>query len=69
MMMVTDDVRSLIVDNASALNLRRAANTHGMTSLREDGFRHVAAGKTTIEEVLRVTKDDAFDQSGVGGVA
>jgi type II secretion system protein E len=69
MMMVTDDVRSLIVENASARDLRRVANTHGMTSLRDDGFRHLAEGVTTIEEVLRVTKDDAFDQSGVGGIA
>jgi type II secretory ATPase GspE/PulE/Tfp pilus assembly ATPase PilB-like protein len=68
MMMVTDDIRTMIVENASARELRRVANKQGMTSLRDDGFRHVARGSTTVEEVLRVTKDEAFDVSGVSGV-
>jgi type II secretion system protein E len=69
MMMVTDNIRSMIVENASARELRRVANQQGMTSLRDDGFRHVANGVTTVEEVLRTTKDEAFDVSGVSGVA
>jgi general secretion pathway protein E len=69
MMMVTDGIRAMIVENASARDLRRVANGQGMTSLRDDGFRHVANGVTTVEEVLRTTKDEAFDVSGVGGVA
>jgi len=32
-----------------------------MKSLREDGWRHVLQGRTTIEEVLRVTKDERFN--------
>jgi general secretion pathway protein E/type IV pilus assembly protein PilB len=63
MMVVSDDVRSLIVENASARDLRRVAANQGMTSLRDDGFRHLAEGRTTVEEVLRVTKDDSFEQS------
>jgi hypothetical protein len=35
-----------------------------MRSLREDGWRLVAEGRTTIEEVLRVTKDERFDDNG-----
>jgi type II secretion system protein E len=62
MMIVTDDVRSLIIENASARDLRRAAAKHGTRSLREDGFRHLRDGRTTVEEILRVTKDDAFDE-------
>ncbi len=65
MMVVTDDVRSLIVENASARDLRRAAAKHGTTSLREDGFRHLREGRTTIEEILRVTKDDTFDEKSL----
>jgi len=61
MMVVTDDLRSLIIENASARDLRRVASRQGTTSLREDGFRHVREGRTTVEEVLRVTKDDAFE--------
>ena len=63
-MMVTDDLRSLILENASARDLRRLATRQGMMSLREDGFRHLREGRTTIEEILRVTKDERFDENG-----
>jgi len=63
MMVVNDDMRSLILENASARDLRRAAVKQGTLSLREDGFRHLREGRTTVEEVLRVTKDEAFDNS------
>ena len=60
MMVVTDEVRSLIIENASPRELRQASAKQGMTSLRDDGFRHLWTGKTTVEEILRVTKDDTF---------
>jgi general secretion pathway protein E len=62
-MVVTDDLRSLITENASARELRRVASRQGTTSLRDDGFRHVREGRTTVQEVLRVTKDDTFEQT------
>jgi type II secretion system protein E len=65
MMVVTDEVRSLILKNASAPDLRRVAAGQGMRSLRDDGFRHLRDGRTSIEEVLRVTKDDTFDLSRI----
>jgi type II secretion system protein E len=63
MMVVTDEIRSLIIENASPGELRRASAKQGMTSLRDDGFRHLSEGRTTVEEVLRVTKDDTFGQN------
>ena len=60
LMVVTDDIRSLIIRNASPRDLREASAKLGMTSLRDDGFRHLFEGKTTVEEVFRVTKDDTF---------
>ncbi|MDY0356242.1 MAG: type II secretion system ATPase GspE [Sedimentisphaerales bacterium] len=65
MMVVTDEVRSLILDNASPRDLRTASARQGMTSLRDDGFRHLHAGRTTVEEILRVTKDDMFEPMDV----
>jgi type II secretory ATPase GspE/PulE/Tfp pilus assembly ATPase PilB-like protein len=65
MMVVTDDLRSLILENASARDIRRLATEQGMVGLREDGFRHLREGRTTIEEILRVTKDEAFAASDV----
>ena len=69
MMVVTDEVRSLILENASAPVLRKVAAKQGMRSLRDDGFRHLAEGRTTVEEVLRVTKDEGMEQSGLYGAA
>jgi type II secretion system protein E len=62
-MVVTEDIRSLILENASPHKLRKLATQHGMRNLREDGFRHLREGRTTIEEVLRVTKDDQFEEN------
>jgi len=60
MMVVTDELRSLILGNVSARDLRRVAVKQGMISLREDGLRYLAEGHTTIREILRVTKDESF---------
>jgi len=56
---VTPNVRRLILAGASAADIRRAAMQQGARSLRSDGWRHVLEGRTTIEEVLRVSKDDS----------
>jgi type II secretory ATPase GspE/PulE/Tfp pilus assembly ATPase PilB-like protein len=60
LMKVTEGVRSLILDRASAGVIRPTALKQGMQSLRTDGWRLVMGGRTTIEEVLRVTKDEAL---------
>ncbi|QQE11299.1 Flp pilus assembly complex ATPase component TadA [Planctomycetota bacterium] len=57
-MHVNDAVRRMILENASASELRIIAESSGLKSLRTDGFRHVLNGRTTLEEVLRVTKDE-----------
>jgi general secretion pathway protein E len=58
LLVVDDDVRNLIMKNADAASIRRAATAKGMTTLREDGADKILAGRTTIEEVLRVTQDE-----------
>ena len=57
MMEVNDEVRKLIMADADASVLTRAARKDGMRNLREDGWRKVRAGVTTVEEVLRVTQE------------
>jgi type IV pilus assembly protein PilB len=54
-MEITDDLRELILVGASALELRKKALEGGMITLRRSGLAKVAAGLTTIEEVLRET--------------
>ncbi len=47
----------MIHDGASEQALRDHAVQHGMVSMRQDGMRWVRSGETTLEEVLRVTRD------------
>ncbi len=54
---VDEPLRKLIHDGASEDKLVEAARKNGMTPLREDGLRWVAEGVTSLEEVLRVTRD------------
>ncbi len=56
--LVDDEIRHMIHDKVPASELRIHAREMGMRTLREDGLRKIAAGVTTIEEVLRVTMGD-----------
>ena len=58
LMQVTDDVRSVVMKNAPATEIKHIATKNGMITLRGDGTRKVLAGKTSIHEVMRVTADD-----------
>jgi type IV pilus assembly protein PilB len=57
-MVVDDDIQRMIFEKVSASDLRHFARETGMRTLREDGLRKIAAGVTTVEEVLRVTMGD-----------
>ena len=52
---ITDELRNLILTGVSALELKRKAIEEGMITLRRSGLRKVAAGLTTLEEVIRET--------------
>jgi general secretion pathway protein E/type IV pilus assembly protein PilB len=54
----TDGVRQLAHDRSSSWEIRKAALADGMRTLRQDAWLKVLEGKTTVEEVLRVTKGD-----------
>jgi general secretion pathway protein E len=54
----TDEIRNLATERAPTHVIKQAAVNAGMRSLREDGWRKVRRGLTTIDEVLRVTKAD-----------
>jgi type II secretory ATPase GspE/PulE/Tfp pilus assembly ATPase PilB-like protein len=57
LLMVDDAVRRLILDHASADGIRSKAIELGMRTLREDGWRTVREGTTTLSEIIRVTRD------------
>jgi len=56
---IDDDVRHMINEKASTVELRKRAREMGMRTLREDGIRKVLAGLTSAEEVIGVTMADA----------
>ena len=54
---------SMITRRAPAGEIKGYALSRGMRTLRDDGFEKVAAGITTLEEVLRVTQEEYADLS------
>lgn len=64
---MTDPIREMIVDRASASTIKSQARKDGLVTLREDAFRKLLDGQTTLEEILRVTKsDEGLARSSVG---
>ncbi|MHC4976838.1 MAG: GspE/PulE family protein [Planctomycetota bacterium] len=57
-MCIDDDLRDLIMNEASTALLRDAARKRGMTTLRESGLRAIYEGLTTIDEVVRETIEE-----------
>ena len=54
-MEINDELRELILVGASALELKKKAVEQGMLTLRRSGLVKIAAGMTTMDEVLRET--------------
>ncbi len=52
---MSEQMKKLIATQAGDRELRQVAVREGMTTLREDAWRKVQAGQTTVEEALRVT--------------
>lgn len=64
-MVVNESVRAAITEGATPRGIRELAVENGMKSLREDGFRYLRDGLTTVEELLRVTKDERVNGNGL----
>ncbi len=63
MLAIDQELCNMIIRRESAGAIKEYALAHGMQTLRDDGLRKVAAGITTIEEVLRVTQEDYAELS------
>jgi general secretion pathway protein E/type IV pilus assembly protein PilB len=57
---LNNEIRHLVLKNASAGQIREVALREGMRSLSDDGWRLIGLGLTTVEEVMRVTKDQTL---------
>ncbi len=58
LLVVNEALRPLIMGRAPSTTLAQKAIEGGMRTLRQDGWVKVKAGRTTIEEVLRVTQTE-----------
>ncbi len=59
LMVINDSIRDLILKGASTVELTQEARKNGMKTLREDGLQKALDGRTTLEELLRATTEDA----------
>ena len=62
-----NEIRELILKNASSDVIRDAARRAGMRTLAEDGWRLVRLGITTVEEVLSVTTAKEVERTTKAG--
>ncbi|MCK6455826.1 MAG: type II secretion system ATPase GspE [Phycisphaerae bacterium] len=56
LLVMNEEVRELVLQRSSSSKVLACGRKHGLVLLREDGFRKVRAGITTIDEVVRATK-------------
>ncbi len=56
-LVMSDAIRRLVLRHAEAGELHRAGAAQGMRSMYDDGLRKALLGTTSLEEVLRVTRD------------
>jgi type IV pilus assembly protein PilB len=57
-MRMSDAIKRMVVERAHISDVKLKAREEGMVTLRMSGLANVARGKTSLEEVLRVTMDD-----------
>ena len=61
LLMVSERVRTLVTGGADASQIRKVALSEGMKTLRDDGVLKAIEGRTSLDEVLRVTQDDVVE--------
>ena len=64
LLFMTERVQEMALKGLDSNMIKREAKRSGMRTLREDGAEKVLMGSTTIEEVLRVTRDDFLSSEG-----
>jgi len=58
LLVVNDDIRSLIMQRKDGSSIRKAAVHNGMKTFRDHGIQKILAGITTIEELVSNTQLD-----------
>jgi general secretion pathway protein E/type IV pilus assembly protein PilB len=58
LLVTNEDIKTLAHDRVSTWEIKQAALKAGMRTLRMDAWDKAIVGRTSVEEVLRVTKGD-----------
>jgi len=58
LLVMSDTIRSMVMRHVTAGEVRQQAINEGMQTMYENGLAKAVAGVTTIEEVLRVTREE-----------
>jgi general secretion pathway protein E len=59
---MTPRIQELALQGVDSNQIKREARREGMRTLREDGANRVLRGLTTMEEIMRVTRDDILEE-------
>jgi type IV pilus assembly protein PilB len=57
-LLVKEEIKNAILNNLSAMELKKIAMRLGMITLRQSALKKMITGETTFSEVLRITDDD-----------
>ena len=57
---MSEPTQSLVIRRSSSNEIKQQGISEGMRTLRDDGWMKVLLGVTTVEEVLRVSKDQSY---------
>ncbi|MDG1481716.1 MAG: type II secretion system ATPase GspE [Myxococcota bacterium] len=60
LLVVDDDIRHTVTSGGDAGMVKKKAVAKNMLTLRDDGLRKALAGETSLDEILRVTQEDAI---------
>ena len=60
-MLISEEIREMAIERASAERIREVAIKQGMRVLRDDGLEKIRAGVTSVTEVARVTGTGAAE--------
>ena len=62
LLVMSQKIQEMVLQGADSNAIKREAHKEGMRTLREDGAEKMLRGFTTLEEILRVTRDDVLDE-------
>ena len=51
---INSEIKQLILDNASTIDIQRHANEHGFLTMKENAYLKMLDGTTSLEEIERV---------------